>query len=113
MKNLFFAMFFVSFSVHALGYKEFQEKPNQFFGTDSNVSEKVLVTWETSKNVQKSCEKESKNRGLGGFDYKVEACSFWEDKNGVNACKIITGKKTTLATIGHELRHCYQGDWHK
>jgi hypothetical protein len=113
VKTLILSMILFSSSARALGYKEFHEEPNKLFGTDVNRSEMVVITWETAKNVQKSCDRESKKRGLGGFDYQVEACSFWGTRMGVNVCHIITEKKTTLATIGHEMRHCYQGNWHK
>jgi hypothetical protein len=112
MKIIIMSLLLVS-SAFAKEYKEFHEEPNALFDTKKNFAKMVVVTWETTKNVQKRCDEESKSRGLSGFDYEVEACSFWGTRFGVNVCHIITEKKTTLATIGHEMRHCYQGSWHK
>lgn len=99
-------------SAFGKNYKEFHEEPNALFDTNKNMASMVVVTWEQTNNVQKRCDAESKTRGLGGFDYEVEACSFWGQRLGVQVCHVITGKKTTIATLGHEMRHCYQGSWH-
>jgi hypothetical protein len=83
------------------------------FSTKKNFTTQSTITWEPVDNVQARCDRESKARGLGGFGYGVEACSFWDYKsNGDNICTIITGKNTSHDTIGHELRHCFQGPWH-
>jgi hypothetical protein len=81
--------------------------------TKKNVYERTIVDWKTSDNVPESCEKESRKRGFGGFKgSQMEACSFYNFDDGVGKCTIITARKTTLDTIGHEFTHCTQGKWH-
>ena len=82
--------------------------PESRFSTAKNFTETSIVTWQIVDNVQKACEAESRRRGNGGFGYSVEACSFWQG----NTCTIITGRTSTLHEIGHELRHCFQGNFH-
>jgi hypothetical protein len=29
------------------------------------------------------------------------------------SCKVYTARNTTLSILGHEIRHCFEGRWHK
>ena len=78
------------------------------FDVKDNLVNDSIITWKSTDNVQKTCEEESKRRGLGGFKYEVEACSFWS--GGI--CMVITSKKPTMHILGHEIRHCFQGNFH-
>lgn len=86
----------------------YKDDPNEQFDTVSNYTTQSTITWIPVDNVQKACEAESRKRGFNGFGYGVQACSFF---NG-NTCTIITGKKTNMHSVGHEVRHCFQGPWH-
>ena len=85
------------------------DNPNTPFDTKKNFTESSTIRWVTVDNVQEACEKESRSRGYNGFGMSVLACSFFKG----DQCTIITGKKTTMHTLGHEVRHCFQADWHK
>lgn len=37
-----------------------------------------------------------------------KGCAFIEN----NKCLVITGRDTNLAILGHEIRHCFEGQWH-
>ena len=79
--------------------------------------ETVLVTLKTVDNIRKACDAENKRRGYKAFGYDLEACSF-RDAIMVNneptmTCLILVPKVTTMHIYGHELRHCYEGAWHK
>ena len=86
------------------------EDPKAPFSTKDNEVETMLVTWKTVDNVQQVCQDEYKRRGFGGFNYKVDACSFWNFTTRI--CTIYTKKNPTLHDVGHEIRHCYQGNYH-
>ncbi len=81
-----------------------------FFSTKLNRKETLVVSWMVvpTNKVQATCEAISKESGLGGFGFALNACSFWHPKT----CLIVTGEKTTMHELGHELRHCYQGSFH-
>lgn len=88
------------------------ENPHQQFSTNKNNTNQSTITWRPVERVQVECDKESKRLGYGGFGYPLEACSFWV-KNAVNnVCTIITAKNVNFHTVGHEVRHCFQGSFH-
>lgn len=29
------------------------------------------------------------------------------------SCRVYTGRDTTLSILGHEIRHCFEGQWHR
>lgn len=84
--------------------------PNAKFSTKSNRAETLVISWMVVPNskVQATCEAVSKDIGLGGFGFALDACSFWQKKT----CLIITGEQTTRADLGHETQHCFQGNFH-
>ena len=92
-------------ATNALAYKE---DPHHQFDMTHNMTNHTDITFVQVSNVQQACDKESKERGFGGFRISVEACSFWSG----NTCKVITQKTANFHTIGHEIRHCLQGNWH-
>jgi hypothetical protein len=88
----------------------FTEDPYAPFDTSTNSDVTMTVTWKPVDNVQKTCEAENRKRGHAGFGYsKIQACSFWLG----NECTIYTSKRPNMLTLGHELRHCYQQNWHQ
>lgn len=80
---------------------------NTAFDATKNQYSSVEITWVASSDVQKSCEKVFKQRGTP-LTYKVDACSFWIG----NKCTIITKTAPTNDDVGHEVRHCFQFNWH-
>lgn len=82
------------------------------FNATKNMTNESDIEWRQVSNVQATCESESRKRGLGGFGYALDACSFWDKKLTGYKCYIITAKVTDMATLGHEVRHCFQGAFH-
>lgn len=68
----------------------------------------MTVTVIGVKNVQATCEAESKKRGNGGFGYGVQACTFWQGNN----CTLFLEQSETHHTLGHEFYHCFKGNFH-
>jgi hypothetical protein len=98
-------------SVNAFAYFE---DPHQQFDMTHNMTNQTTITFKQVDNVTAECDKESRARGGGGFGYSVDACSFWDKKLvGPDSCIVITPKTANFHTIGHEIRHCLQGNWHK
>ena len=84
------------------------QNPEAKFATSKNVTDNKQIIWRHTDSVQKECEAESHKRKLGGFGYAVNACSFWDSIT----CTIITAKQVSMHTLGHEVRHCFQGNFH-
>lgn len=108
MKSL--AILIALFASSALAYTE---DPHQTFNLANNTTNQIAVTIVPAKNVQAACEAESRRRGYGGFKISIEACSFWDSSKTNNRCMIIVPVWANYHTIGHEMRHCMQGDYHK
>ncbi len=108
MKQLvaFFAITFFATTSAAQEWKD----PNSRFDARRKMSDTIRLTWRTVDNVQQACESESRMRGNNGFGYGVEACSFWS-LDGTE-CTIITKNRSNLHELGHEVRHCFQGNYH-
>jgi hypothetical protein len=90
------------------------------FSTNSNFVTTSTIKWIQVDIVFEACDAESKNRGNGGFarlgkGLKMDGCAFWSDPtpNKTNVCTVITAKNTDHDTVGHEFRHCFQGNFHK
>ena len=111
MKKALFIFLIFACTVHA----------NEKFSTESNFVRSSEIIWIQVEvdNVFDACDRESKKRGNGGFPKldigkKMDACSFWDPAvNRTNVCTIITGNFTDQDTVGHEVRHCFQGNFHK
>jgi hypothetical protein len=93
----------------------YYENPHQEFDMTNNMTNKTTITFRQVNNVTAECDKESRKRGNTGFGYNVDACSFWNGNRvlGSDECVIITAKTANFHTIGHEVRHCLQGNFHK
>ena len=89
------------------------ENPHETFSVAKVNSNHIALTVIASKNVQATCDAESKKRGYGGFGRAVEACSFWDSSSINNKCTVVLPEMTNFHTLGHELRHCLKGNWHK
>jgi hypothetical protein len=89
------------------------ETPLDKFSTEQNTTNKTTITWIPVDNIRQTCEAQSKRRGFGGFGIPMEACTFWDTGITGNSCVIYTPKIVDYWIIGHEMRHCYQGSFHK
>lgn len=91
----------------------FADNPYANFDVTHNMTNSSSIVWKQTSNIQATCDNESRKRNLGGFKIKVEACSFWTTNIFGSSCTIFTKRTTNLETLGHEIRHCFQGAYHK
>jgi hypothetical protein len=91
---------------------ELGKSPYDTFPTKTMDATMVNISWRPVSNVQLECEAESHKRGHGGFNMALEACAFWKEGSKGRECLIITAKKPNYWTVGHEVRHCFQGAFH-
>ena len=108
MKKVLSYITALAISASAVASPAYDESPTKSFSTNSNRYETVKITWLTSNNPQAVCNKEAKKRGYKDFGFSLQACAFWTD----NICTIVTSKNPNMHSLGHEVRHCFQGDWH-
>lgn len=109
MKKVLLVLALIATSAHAE-----IENPFQLFSTGNNMTNETQVKWVQVDDINKTCEAESRKRGHGGFGYGVDACTFWTKETFSKwTCTVYTKKKVDTATFGHEMRHCFQGGFHK
>jgi len=89
----------------------YYEDPHHQFDMTHNETNQVKISFVQTNNVQSTCSAESIRRGKGAFGYSIEACSFWN--SSFTECTIVTAPTANFHTIGHEVRHCLQGNFHK
>jgi hypothetical protein len=75
------------------------------------------ITWIFTKNVNWMCELQAKKFKTKPFNVgnkTMDGCAFWDkDSEGKDVCTIVTNIKTDYWTLGHEVRHCFHGGFHK
>ena len=73
------------------------------------VLNRVRVRWEVRDDVAQVCSQKA-NVGTQSVMAAPIACAVWNVP--AQECVIITGKQVAHVTLGHELRHCFEGHFH-
>jgi len=71
----------------------------------------VRVRWEIVEDVVKHC---ARTVGMGleqSYMTPPQGCATWSKAR--QACTIYTPRVTTHTVLGHELRHCFEGHFHR
>jgi hypothetical protein len=73
----------------------------------------VTIHWRKVTSPDQYCRQV--NRGMSQrhpADKEIFlGCAHWNTTK--SECTIVTGLKDNLDTIGHEVKHCFDGDWHR
>lgn len=109
MKKIFALILVLTTST---AYAQLESTPYDKFSGVKKMTETSTITWRTVPDVQKACDAENDRKGKPRFKFKVDACTSWEITPTGSKCTIITGMNPDYWTLGHEARHCFQGNWH-
>jgi hypothetical protein len=77
----------------------------------ARVMNNVKVRWEVRENVSEVCGRAAKLSATQAWMTPPLACAMWNVAS--KECVIITGKKVSHVELGHELRHCFEGNFHR
>jgi hypothetical protein len=73
--------------------------------------EDIRLAWYVVKDVPQTCAMAGVLKGAKvQYNEKIVACAVLFRTS--NSCVIYTAKKLSLAVLGHEVRHCFEGAWH-
>jgi len=72
------------------------------FNVSPNHTPKI-IEWIVVEDLDQACYGKPKNPGQG----ELRGCA----KFNKTKCFVYTKKQTTLANLGHEMRHCVEGQW--
>jgi hypothetical protein len=75
-------------------------------------TKEVTVTWRKVKDPDAYCRKWHSG-SLEDVSKPIKGCSAWSVGMKNNKCTIITGDTKDLELLGHEFRHCFEGQFHK
>lgn len=112
MKHALFTTLFLT-ALTATATATAAESPYDKFSAKNSLTDKTTVKWVQVDDIRAGCDKESKRRGFSGYPKPIEACSFWTTTIFGDSCLIMTSRTPDYWTFGHELRHCFQGSFHK
>jgi hypothetical protein len=87
-------------------YEKFTPKP-----AEKRIMKEVNLRWEVRDDVAQYC---ARSIGMGREQAYITppvACALWHAQR--QECVIVTGKETTHVALGHEVRHCFEGHFHK
>jgi len=84
--------------------------------TTQNPRDNVTIVWNKVDDPNAACTKLDGNRKEV---FAIRGCSKWSDaSNGSRTCSIYAREPKSeldtqaFATLGHELMHCMEGNWH-
>ena len=87
-------------------YENFTPKSSQ-----KRIIKEVNLRWEIRDDVAQYC---AKSIGMGREQAYITppvACAVWHVAS--KECLIVTGSTTSHVALGHEVRHCFEGHFHK
>jgi hypothetical protein len=93
-------------AIQAHEFNTFNPKP-----LEKRVIKEVKLRWEVREDVAQYC---ARSIGMGREQAYIRppvACAVWHVAN--QECVIVTGVQTTHVALGHEVRHCFEGHFHK
>jgi cobalamin biosynthesis protein CbiD len=74
------------------------------------VLNQVKVRWEVRDDAAQACLKKMPQAGAQAVQAAPIACAVWHVPT--QECVIITARQVAHVTLGHELRHCFEGHFH-
>ena len=77
----------------------------------ARVMNDVKVRWEVRENVSEVCGRAAQLSPTQAWMTPPLACAMWNVAS--KECVIVTGKKVSHVELGHELRHCFEGNFHR
>ena len=78
--------------------------------SDARLMNQVKLTWEVRSDVGDYCLQAQNSKGNLN-PVKPLACAMWVAAS--NECKVVTGPNPNHVVLGHEVRHCFEGHFHR
>lgn len=94
-----------SISAHASGSHDLEFVAKEHY-------EDVMIGWVLADDVAQTCTMAfALNGNRVKYNPNILACAIVSPSG--DTCVIYTAQKLSLAILGHEVRHCFEGAWHK
>ena len=78
---------------------------------EKRLMNEVRIRWEVRTDVAQVCAKAIQMGKEQAYITPPLACAIWDVP--LQECVIVTGPKPTHRILGHEVRHCFEGRFHR
>jgi hypothetical protein len=75
------------------------------------IMNQVRINWEVRDDVAHFCSHAKSMGREQSYLTPPMACAIWDILKG--ECTVVTGPVTSHVALGHELRHCFEGHFHR
>ena len=75
------------------------------------IMNQVRITWEVREDVSPFCGFAARMGREQSYLTPPLGCAIWDILKA--ECTIVTGPVTSHVALGHELRHCFEGHYHR
>ncbi len=87
--------------------------PYDLFSTEKNLTNRQMIFWEFANDALSVCKQKIEAGYTTFVNRKEGSCAVTRNYYVFNTCTIITKRTPSMATFGHESRHCFQGEFHQ
>lgn len=92
-------------TISAAEYADFEPQ-----AAEKRIMQRVNLTWDVRADASEYCAKVMQRQGKKPLEGQPIACATWSEAK--NQCTIVTSPNPTHVVIGHEVRHCFEGNFH-
>ena len=78
---------------------------------EKRLMNEVRIRWEVREDVAQVCARAIQMGKEQAYITPPVACAVWDLPK--QECTVITGPKPTHVALGHEVRHCFEGRFHR
>ncbi len=96
-------------ALHQVSSSEFA--PFNVRPSNYRIMNQVRINWEVREDVAQFCTQAKSMGRQQSYMATPMACAIWDILKA--ECTIVTGPVTSHVALGHELRHCFEGHFHR
>jgi hypothetical protein len=96
-------------SNHKVSSREFV--PFNVMPAQYRIMNQVRINWEVRADVAQFCAHAKSMGREQSYLTPPMGCAIWDILKG--ECTVVTGPVTSHVALGHELRHCFEGHFHR
>lgn len=96
-------------STHKVSSREFV--PFNVMPAQYRIMNQVRINWEVRDDVAHFCAHAKSMGREQSYLTPPMACAIWDILKA--ECTVVTGPVTSHVALGHELRHCFEGHFHR
>jgi hypothetical protein len=101
--------FLLLLALVATGCQMVMHIPHELAFEAKPVMNDVQIKWISATDPTKECKRLFPD-SMSSYRI-IAACAGWDQTT--NTCVVVTGSQTSHQVLGHEVRHCFEGNFHQ